>query len=56
MGDQQGGLLVRGDIQRLHHPPFTVGVKTGGRFIQQQQTTRTDQRPGYGHALSLADG
>ena len=48
---QQGGLLMRSGIQRLHHPLFAVGVEAGGRFIQQQQAARADQRPGDRHAL-----
>ena len=56
VGYQQGSLLMGGGIQRLHHPPFTVGVKAGGRFIQQQQTTWADKRPGNRYALGLADG
>ncbi len=52
---QQGGLLMRSGVQRLHHPLLAVGIEAGGRFIQQQQAARADQRPGDRHALRLAD-
>lgn len=55
MRHQQGGLPVRGGVQRLHHPPFAVGVQAGGRLIEQQQPARADQRARHRHALRLAD-
>ncbi|MNV76644.1 hypothetical protein D3C71_1700090 [compost metagenome] len=47
---------MRSRIQRLHDLPLAVGVETCGRFIQQQQTARADQRPGDCHTLRLPDG
>ncbi len=34
MGDQQGGLLMRSGVQRLHHPLFAVGIKASDRLIE----------------------
>lgn len=46
MGDQQRGLLTGGVDQGLHDSLFAMGVKAGGRFIQQQQAARHQQRAG----------
>lgn len=56
MGHHQGGLVVGGGLQRAHHQALAIGVQAGGRLIQQQQPAGTDQRPGDGNALGLADG
>ena len=37
VGDQQRGLLGGSVGQGLHDSLFAMGVKAGGRFIQQQQ-------------------
>ncbi|KMQ81794.1 hypothetical protein RF55_25184, partial [Lasius niger] len=44
MRHQQGGLLMRSGIQRLHHPLFAMGIEAGGRFIEQQQAALQEIR------------
>ena len=54
VGDQQRGLLTGGVGQGLHDSLFAMGVKAGGRFIQQQQAARHQQRAGDRDTLRLA--
>ncbi len=46
MGDQQRGLLTGGVSGACMTSLFAMGVKAGGRFIQQQQAARHQQRAG----------
>ena len=47
--------LLQGDQLELH-PLLELGIESCQRLIQQQQARPVDQRPRYGHALTLATG
>lgn len=53
-GDRRPPFL--GLVQRSLHDSLTLRVQSRGRFVQQQQSWLTDERPCNGNALPLSTG